>query len=110
MKTISRNELKELISQDGKAVVVEALPENFYAVGHLPGAVSIPPGKVVELAPQLLPDRSQTVVVYCSGAACQNSMITAQDLSTLGYSDVRRYVEGKDDWRGAGLPLQIGFE
>lgn len=107
MQTISRNELKELISQDNKAVVVEALPENFYAVGHLPGAISIPPGQVVELSVKLLPDRQKTIVVYCSGSACQNSLLTAEDLIALGYSDVRRYVEGKDDWKEAGLPLHI---
>lgn len=109
MKTISRNEVKELIGEEKKAVVVEALPENFYAVGHLPGAVNIPPGKVVELAPQLLPEKNQTIIVYCSGPNCQNSLLTSEDLSILGYTDVRRYIEGKEDWRGAGLPLQIGF-
>lgn len=109
MKTISRKDLQILLADENKPVLVEALPENFYAKGHLPGAISIPPGKVVELSTQMLPDKAKTIVVYCSGAGCQNSMITAEELRVLGYTDVRRYTEGKDDWRGAGLPLEIGY-
>jgi hypothetical protein len=26
----------------------------------------------------------------------------------MGYRNVRRYVEGKQDWREAGLPLESG--
>ena len=29
-------------------------------------------------------------------------------LTKLGYTDVREYAEGKDDWREAGLPLEHG--
>jgi rhodanese-related sulfurtransferase len=27
-------------------------------------------------------------------------------LAALGYTNVREYVEGKKDWRAAGLPLE----
>ena len=29
-------------------------------------------------------------------------------LGKLGYTNVREYAEGKDDWREAGLPLEQG--
>ncbi|MEZ0223606.1 MAG: rhodanese-like domain-containing protein [Alphaproteobacteria bacterium] len=106
MKTISRNEIRELIERGENIALVEALPENFYDTGHLPGAIAIPAGHVADLAPELIPDRKKTVVVYCGGRICQNSAQAAEEFHNLGYSDVRRYVEGKEDWKSAGLPLE----
>jgi rhodanese-related sulfurtransferase len=34
--------------------------------------------------------------------------IAAHVLRKLGYTDVRDYAEGKQGWREAGLPLEIG--
>jgi rhodanese-related sulfurtransferase len=109
MTSITRTEIKERLAI-GDITLVDALPVNYYMAGHLPGAVSLPPGRIQELAPQLLPDLSKTIVVYCSSSICQNSAITAEALKDLGYTDVRRYVEGKEDWRSAGLPLEMTGE
>jgi rhodanese-related sulfurtransferase len=106
MKTISRNEIRELMQRSENVALVEALPENFYETGHLPGAIAIPAGHVAVLAPSMIPDKKKTVVVYCSGRICQNSAHAAEEFQNLGYSDVRRYVEGKEDWKSAGLPLE----
>lgn len=106
MTSITRTEIKERLAT-GDITLVDALPVNYYMSGHLPGALSMPPGRVTELAPQLLPDLSKTIVVYCSSSICQNSAIAADALKELGYTDVRRYVEGKEDWRSAGLPLEM---
>ncbi|MCC7038056.1 MAG: rhodanese-like domain-containing protein [Alphaproteobacteria bacterium] len=109
MTPITRTEIRERLAI-GDITLVDALPVNYYMAGHLPGAVSLPPGRVAELAPQLLPDLSKTVVVYCSSSICQNSAIASEALKDLGYTDVRRYVEGKEDWRSAGLPLEMTGE
>ncbi len=58
------------------------------------------------LAPALLPDRAATIVTYCSNAACGNSKAVANLLDKLGYTDVRTYRDGIEDWAGAGLPTQ----
>ncbi len=63
---ISRDELKEKIGRGDRFALVEALPPFMYEEGHLPGAVDIPPGHVEELAPELVPDKSTEVVVYCA--------------------------------------------
>ena len=63
---------------------------------------------VEALAPTLLPDRDAQIVVYCSDGSCPNSAIAAAKLAALGYTDVRRYHEGKAEWRDAGLPFESG--
>lgn len=56
----------------------------------------------------LLPDKHAAIVTYCSNPACRNSEAAAAQLRSLGYTDVRKYAEGKDDWRAAGLALEAG--
>jgi rhodanese-related sulfurtransferase len=104
---ITRDELAAAIDEGG-VVVVEALGPQYFAQGHLPGALNIPHEEVAELAPSLLPDKDAAIVVYCSNTQCQNSAIAQGELRRLGYSDVRKYAEGKQDWEAAGLPLETG--
>ena len=66
IKTISRVELKQKIDRRDNFLLVETLPSTAYDHNHLPGAINLPPDKVKELAPQLLPDKDAEIVVYCA--------------------------------------------
>lgn len=90
----------------GSAVIVEALPAPYYEDAHLPGALNLPHDSDDATIAAVLPDRDTTVVVYCSNLACQNSTILSRRLVQLGYSDVREYELGKEDWITAGLPVE----
>jgi rhodanese-related sulfurtransferase len=105
--TITRAELRHLVDA-GAVTVVEALPAPYYEDAHLPGAINIPHTEVRDLAPSLLPDKDAPIVVYCANLPCPNSEIATRVLGKLGYTNVREYAEGKDDWREAGLPLEHG--
>jgi rhodanese-related sulfurtransferase len=102
---ISRDELREAL-QAQRVTLVDALPASYYDQQHLPGAVNLVEDEVAERASALLPDRTATVVTYCSNAACSNSKAVAQRLERLGYTDVRTYREGIQDWVEAGLPVE----
>jgi rhodanese-related sulfurtransferase len=106
MFPITRDALWQRIERGDPLVVVEALPESYYRKAHLPGAINIPHHRIDELAPQLLPDRSVDIVVYCANLACENSAIAAERLIALGYQQVYDYAEGKQDWLDAGLPVE----
>ena len=90
----------------GSVTVVETLGPVYYEAAHLPGAINVPHTEVDALAPSLLPDKHAAIVTYCSNPQCQNSEIAARRLISLGYTNVRKYADGKDDWREAGLPLE----
>lgn len=104
-RTITRDELRRAI-EGGEVVVVETLGPAYYADAHLPGAINIPHTEVEALAPALLPDRGAAIVTYCSNAACQNSSVAQARLIGMGYTDVRKYAGGKQDWQQAGLSLE----
>ena len=106
--SISREELRKRIEDGDDITVVEALGPNYFEEAHLPGAKNLPHDQVEELAAEILPDKSAMVVVYCSNTACQNSTVASQQLAEIGYTKVVEYVEGKQDWIDAGLPVEHG--
>ena len=106
-RTISRQDLQAKIARKEPLLIIEALPENHYLKGHLPGALNLPHDLVRERAPALAPDKSAAIVTYCASATCRNSHIAAETLRGMGYTDVSVYAEGKQDWIEAGLPIEM---
>ncbi|MFI6155103.1 rhodanese-like domain-containing protein [Kitasatospora sp. NPDC051170] len=102
---ITRDDLAAAI-ETGSVTVVDTLGGDHYARQHLPGALALVRDDVDTLAPALLPDLHAAIVTYCSNPACANSGQVADRLTALGYTDVRKYREGIQDWTEAGLPVE----
>jgi rhodanese-related sulfurtransferase len=106
-QTITRDEVKAGLDA-GTLTLVDALPESYYSQQHLPGALNLVADDVPARAADVLPDRDAAIVTYCSNAACSNSGHVARALTALGYTDVRAYADGIQDWVEAGLPTETG--
>ena len=63
--TITTNDLKSKLDQK-QITVVETLAPERYREAHIPGALNIPPERINELAPQLLPTKDAEIVTYCA--------------------------------------------
>ena len=105
-KVIDRAELQSLMAGDETLVLIDALPATAYARSHIPGAISIPSEDILARAPQVLTDRHAAIVTYCKNGPCRRSERAAERLQSLGYTRVYDYHLGRDDWAGAGLPLE----
>jgi rhodanese-related sulfurtransferase len=64
--TISTKDLKARLDRKEAIKVVETLAPERYREAHIPGALNIPPDKIKELAPQLLPNKDAEIVTYCA--------------------------------------------
>lgn len=106
VREISPTDLKARIDNGQDTILIEALPERYFAESHLPGAINIPHEEIQAQAADKLPDKDAAIVVYCANTACQNSRIAAQALDRQGYSNVFEFVEGKQAWEEAGYPLE----
>jgi rhodanese-related sulfurtransferase/DNA-binding transcriptional ArsR family regulator len=97
-------ELRRLV-RDGDVTVIDVRPNDEYAAGHIPGAVSIP---VAELKRRLreLPKRRE-VIAYCRGAYCVFALDAVTLLRRHGFR-ARRAEDGVPAWRDAGLPVTVG--
>jgi hypothetical protein len=64
--TISTKDLKSKLDKKQGFTVVEILSPERYREAHIPGALNIPPERIKELAPQLLPNKDAEIVTYCT--------------------------------------------
>lgn len=106
VETISRDELTEKIARHDKFRLVEVLPEEDYHKAHLPGAINLPPDQVSRLAWKRLRNRDAEIVLYSDGSTPHPSEDAARELAEKGYTHVRDYAEGKEDWIDSGLPVE----
>ncbi|GAA0910161.1 rhodanese-like domain-containing protein [Virgisporangium aurantiacum] len=102
-KTITRDELRAAMNA-GTVTVVDALPSGAFQRRHLPGAVNLA-AEEIDRAPERLPDTDAPIVVYSTDSGCTRGPELADLLDARGYTDVRRYVDGIEDWVGAGQPI-----
>lgn len=107
--TISRADVQAGLAE-GDITIVDTLPEAMHVQRHLPGSVNIPgypyenaAANTDRLAPRRLPDKSANLVLYCLNVPCRNSEFVGRRLKELGYSSVRKYPGGMEDWLEAGL-------
>lgn len=107
---IEREELQQKLEHPKKSVVLDTLPPEQYQRAHIPGALNLPPDQVRSLASELVPRKDLEVIVYCAGPTRQASEKVAEELTAMGYTEVRHYVGGKSDWIQAGLPLASDFK
>ena len=84
--TITTEDLKAKLDQKQKITVVETLAPERFREAHIPGALNIPPEKIKELAPQLLPTKNVEIITYCANT---------QKLAAMGYTNVAHYPDGK---------------
>jgi rhodanese-related sulfurtransferase len=101
---------------DSTAIILDARPYEEYAVSHIPGARAVPakPGTTPALyvadaaeVAKSIADKTQTLILYCNGLFCGRSERFADDLSKLGYQNVRRYQLGAPGWRALGGVMQV---
>lgn len=92
---ISAEEAKKIMDNTDDFVLVDVRETDEYADGHIEGALLIPYGEIEEKAATELPDKEQTILVYCRSG--RRSAIAAQTLTDLGYTDVRDFG-GIIDW------------
>ncbi len=102
---LSFEELKSWMDAKKKFLLVEVLPEEEYAAGHIPGAVNMPAGKIEKLSEQLF-KKDDTVVLYCRDINCGLSPFAASYLVEHGYEHVYRFPEGKRGWIERGEKLE----
>jgi ArsR family transcriptional regulator len=65
-QTISRDELRARLD-DRALVILDVMPKETYADGHVPGSINLPLAEIEEKARQLISSLSQEIAVYCAG-------------------------------------------
>lgn len=94
------------------ALILDARPSVFFEQGHVPGALNLARDAFArdyrQLAPVLKPATDKPIFVYCAGGDCHDSRLVANALMSLGFSNVRVFTGGWEEWSKARLPVSTG--
>jgi len=85
-----------------KMILVDVREDNEWAKGHLPGAVHMSKGVIERDIEQSVPDTAAKLVLYCGGG--YRSVLVADNLQKMGYTNVESMDGGWRGWLEAGFP------
>ena len=106
---ITRGELVRKRSSGEAFILVDVLTHEHFLRAHLPGAINVPVDRIHELAP-LLFGRHDEIIVYCANIKCNAGPTAAKILDQLGFTNVRDFGGGIQEWIDGDLPLVISDE
>ena len=110
-RIIELDEFQAFVSE-GRGLVIDARPELFFKLGHVPGAINLPRETFESDYPRrrnkLSAARAGEIALYCSEANCPDSSIVADLLGRLGYGRLLIYKEGWDEYSQTGMPIEKG--
>ena len=87
-------------------VLVDVREQSEWDQGHLPGAVHIGKGVIERDVEVQFPDPSAELVLYCGGG--YRSVLAADALRQMGYTNVASMDGGWRGWTDAGHPTEMG--
>ena len=95
-------DVKRRMEAGEKFLLVDVREESEWARGHLPGAVHMGKGVIERDIEQRVPDTGAKLVLYCGGGF--RSVLVAENLQKMGYTNVESMDGGWRGWTEAGLP------
>lgn len=101
---VSVDELLGLLDSES-VTLIDVRPAEEFALGHLPGAVNIPPEQLERRLADLPADAD--IVAYCRGPYCVLSSDAVAALQARGLR-ARRLEVGFPEWKAAGLRVEAG--
>ncbi len=103
VRELSPQQVRELLRNDGKHVVLDVREKEEYREGRLDGAVSVPRGFLEMKMDAEVPDKSTPIIAYCAGGV--RSLLAGKVMKEMGYEDVASMSGGYTAWKNEGHPF-----
>ncbi len=92
--TITPHQLKEMVDENKRFILLDVREQWEYEIVHIPGAILIPLGELPRRCREITP--AVEIVVYCHWG--MRSLDAAFLLQQLGFKSVKSLVGGIDQW------------
>ncbi len=103
VKEVDYKEIKKRIDSGEKLILVDTREDLEWANGHLPGAIHMGKGVIERDIEKTIPDHNAPVVLYCGGGF--RSVLAADNLQKMGYTNVISMDGGWRGWTESGYPV-----
>jgi rhodanese-related sulfurtransferase len=99
-------DVHQALSKDAGFVLLDVRSPALFAKGHVPGAINLPLGKIIE---SKVAEYAKTTmfVVYCAGPHCNGADRAAVRLARLD-RPVKLMIGGVTGWIDEGFGLEVG--
>jgi len=104
VELVTREDLRARLERE-EVLLIDVRPAEEFAAGHIPGAASVPFGRIEESLAEVPADAE--IVAYCRGGWCVMAHDAVRLLQAHGRT-ARRLEDGMLEWRVAGLPVEAG--
>jgi len=113
---VSTEELNKWVGEKKDMIIIDTMPADFYAKGHIPGALNaeLPKTTLADATDEqkaafiklLGNDKEKPVVVYCGFVGCARSDVGAVIALEQGFKNVYRVPGGIIAWQEAKYEVQ----
>jgi rhodanese-related sulfurtransferase len=114
VKMIKGEEIKKMLDEGTKFVLLDNRVPADYEKEHIPGALRLSPDDLLEKGPKAAEaiglKKDDVIVNYCNGIKCWRSPGAIVILQELGYKNLSWYREGIPDWIKKGFDTVEGKE
>ncbi len=90
--------------QAAGAYLVDIREQSEWAAGHAAGATYLGKGVIERDIEESIPDKQAEIILYCGGG--YRSVITADSLQRMGYTNVSSMMGGWREWNALGAPTE----
>lgn len=97
-------EVKQWMDAGKKFRLVDVREDREWDRGRLPGAIHLGKGIIERDAAEVIPDKTETLVLYCGGGF--RSALAADNLQRMGYTNVLSMDGGWRGWNDAGYSIE----
>jgi len=102
VKEVTIDEYKSMPSEGH--TLIDVREDHEWSAGHAAGAIHLSKGIIERDIEKEIPDKSETVVLYCGGGF--RSALAADALQQMGYQNAISLDGGWRAWNEAGLPIE----
>lgn len=95
--SITMAEAKDIFTTAGDYMILDVRRADEFSAGHIPGAINVANEDITDAAPEELPDKNQTIYVYCRSG--NRSKQASAKLAAMGYTHIIE-CGGIMDWTG----------
>ena len=104
VRELDVDQTRERLTQNPRAQLIDVREDSEWMNGHALNARHISKGVIERDIEQMVPDKSAEVILYCGGGF--RSILAADALQEMGYTNVASMAGGWRAWRDNGAPTE----
>lgn len=104
VREVSIHETQDRLRDNPDARLIDIREDSEWANGHAAGAEHIGKGVIERDIEEKVPQKDAELILYCGGGF--RSILAADALQKMGYTNVTSMAGGWREWRDSGAPVE----